>query len=74
MKLFLTPYDLCRRWDIGMNQLERWRDSHVGPDFLLINHNTIRYSIDAVEDFEAKIRQKCQYRDEEAARQTLKIN
>jgi hypothetical protein len=49
-----TPAELARRWaaHVGEGTLRNWRSQNRGPAFTKLPDRTIRYSLEAVLDFE----------------------
>jgi len=41
----LTPEDLAKRWDVTTRTLSTYRNDRIGPQFLVIGKNTVRYRI-----------------------------
>lgn len=44
----LTPEDLARRWNTTTRTLNTYRNDGIGPQFIVIGKNTVRYRIQDV--------------------------
>lgn len=44
----LTPDDLAKRWDVTTRTLQTYRNDRIGPQFIVIGKNTVRYRIQDV--------------------------
>jgi len=51
----LTPDDLAKRWDVTTRTLQTYRNDCIGPQFIVIGKNTVRYRIKDVLDHEERL-------------------
>ena len=49
---YLTPKELCERLKVSYPTIVRWRKKKIGPPFVKVNYNTVRYPLDKLESWE----------------------
>jgi len=69
----MTEVDLAKRLDISTRTLQQWRRAGIGPAFIRIGQNTIRYREEDVLAYEeSKIEGGAGVTEPEGWRQTMK--
>lgn len=48
----LTTRKLAKRWGLKPRTLEKWRALGKGPDFISLGPKCVRYTVEAVGDYE----------------------
>lgn len=49
----LSESELARRWGVTTRTLQGWRADGIGPKWVVLGKNTIRYQIEDVIEYEA---------------------